>query len=129
VIRVPARPIAAIQKRVIVPGSGVEVKPGAVICPVPENDIGAGPLLGGGLAEPSALAKPLAPAKIPVPPRIVRAPVFDCALLPSGSLKVSRLVPLNVSAPPLNEALKLLAMETTPKPDGKNPNVMVPASE
>lgn len=52
-------------------GSGTAVKPGAVIWPPPEKNTGDDWPGGGGLLVPVPVAKPLAPAKIPVPPRMV----------------------------------------------------------
>jgi hypothetical protein len=57
-----------------------------------------------------AVAKPVAPLKIPVPPKIVK--VLE---IPNSS----KCVPVNVSAPPLNEAVKLFVTEDgTNAPEG-----------
>ncbi len=107
-------------------GSGTVTKPGAAIRPVPEKTIGA---VGDGSLSPMAFAKPLAPLNLPVPPIIVKTPVFACDPKASGALKVSTLVPKNVFAPALNEKTKLEVADITPKPDGKKSKVMVPMSE
>jgi len=111
-----------------VAGSGTAVRAGAVICPLP--DVATVPKkLGAGLPEeaigmPVAVAKPAAPLKTPVPPRIVR--LFVNVVGPNST----KSVPVNVSAPPLNEAVKLFDTEDgTNSPEGNIAKVITPASE
>lgn len=116
------------QKRPIVAGSGTAFRPGAVICPRPEvatvaKKSGAG-LPDDAITIPVAVAEPVAPLKIPVPPRIVK--VLEKVVGPNSTESV----PVNVLAPPLNEAVKLLNTEDgTNSPEGNIANVIVPASE
>ncbi len=99
-----------------------------MICPLPE--VAAVPTkLGAGLPEdaipmPVAVAKPVAPLKIPVSPRIVK--LLENVVGPNNV----KSVPVNVSAPPLNEAVKLFDTEDgTNSPEGNITKVNVPASE
>jgi len=121
----PARPV---QKSPIVVGSGTAASPGAVICPLPEvatvaKKSGAG-LPDDAMVMPVAVAKPVAPRKIPVPPRIVKL------LVNVVGPNSTKSVPVNVSAPPLNEARKVFDTELGAKsPEGSIVKVIVPASE
>jgi hypothetical protein len=118
----PARPAIPIPRSAIVPGSGTAFRPGAVICPVPEPatvsmKAGSG-LPDGAMNMLATVAKPVAPLKIPVPPKI--AQVFEMP-------KSSECVPVNVSAPSLNEAVKLFDTEDgTNSPEDNITNVTVP---
>ena len=72
---------------------------------------------------PVAVAKPVAALKIPVPPRIVKL------LVKVVGPNSTESVPVNVSAPPLNEAVKLFITEDgTNSPEGNMTRVIVPAS-
>jgi hypothetical protein len=73
---------------------------------------------------PVAVATPDAPLKIPVPPVIIKLLVKVVA--PKSTLSV----PVNVLAPPLNEAVKVFDTEDgTKSPEGNIAKVIVPASE
>jgi len=73
---------------------------------------------------PVAVAKPVAPLKIPVPPRIVK--VLENVVGPNST----KSVPVNVLAPPLNEAVKLFNAEDGTNPtEGNITKVIVPFSE
>jgi hypothetical protein len=111
-----------------VAGSGTTFRPGAVICPLPE--VATVPKkLGAGLPEdaiimPVAVAKPVAPLKIPVPPRIVKLLVKVVG--PNSTVSV----PVKLSAAPLKEAVKLFdTWDGTKSPEGNIAKVIVPASE
>ncbi len=124
----PARPARPALSSAIVAGSGTAFRPGAVICPLPE--VAKVPIKSGaGLPEdamsmPVAVAKPVAPLKIPVPPRIVK--VLENVVGPNST----KSVPVNVSAPPLNEAVKLFDTEDgTNWPEGNIAKLITPASE
>ena len=112
-------------------GSGTAFRLGAVICPLPEKEIGVtwfGP--GGPEGTPAAVANPVAPLKMPVPLRIanVLEEVGNPIELSAPNTAVS--VPENVSVPPLNEAVKVFITEDgTNAPDGNIISVIVPASE
>jgi hypothetical protein len=72
---------------------------------------------------PIAVAKPVAPLKVPVPPRIVKLLVNVVA--PNATVSV----PVNVLAPPLKEAVKLFdTTDGTKSPEGNIARVIVPAS-
>jgi hypothetical protein len=73
---------------------------------------------------PVAVARPVAPAKIPVPPRIVKL------LVKLVGPKTTESVPVNVLAPPLKEAVKVFdTADGTNSPEGSIAKVTVPASE
>ena len=73
---------------------------------------------------PVAVAAPVAPLKIPVPPVIIKLLVKVVA--PKNTVSV----PVNVLAPPLKEAVKLFdTRDGTKSPDGNIANVIVPTSE
>ena len=117
----------AIPNSPYVAGSGTALRPGAVICPLPEvatvpKKLGAG-LPEDSICMPVAVAKPVAPLKTPVPPRIVKLLVK--VIGPNTTLSV----PVNVLAPPLKEAVKLFDTEEgTNSPEGNIASVIVPAS-
>jgi hypothetical protein len=126
--RIAARPARPVLRSAIVAGSGTAVRPGAVICPLPElatvaKKSGAG-LPEGAMTMAVPVPKPVAPLKIPVPVRIVK--VLKDMVGPN----TTKSVPVNVSAPPLNEAVKLFDTEDgTNSPEGNIAKVIVPASE
>jgi len=73
---------------------------------------------------PIAVAKPVVPLKIPVPPRIVKLLVKVVA--PNSTVSV----PVNVLTPPLKEVVKLFdTRDGTNSPEGNIAKVIVPASE
>jgi hypothetical protein len=110
-------------------GSGTGTSAGAVICPAPEKKTGDNSPGGGGLLVPVPTANPVAPVKMPVPPRIVIELVVVCPVA-SGALNRNSSVPKKVSAPPVNDAVKVFTTEMGAKiPDGKTVNVITPVSE
>ena len=130
----PPRTAIAVLSSVSVDGSGTALRLGAVICPLPEKEIGVTWFGPGGpegrLATPAAVANPVAPLKMPVPLRIanVLEDVGNPIALSAPNTAVS--APGNVSVPPLNEAVKVFITEDgTNAPDGNIINVIVPASE
>ncbi len=70
------------------------------------------------------VAKPVAPLKRPVPCEIVK--VLENVVGPNNTESV----PVHVSAPPLNEAVKLFDTEEgTNSPEGNIAKLITPASE
>ena len=90
-------------------------KPGAVISPVPPLKEGTvtwpGPGGPGRIAVPVAVASPVPPLNIPVPPVIVNVLENVGNPLAFGGPKMTESVPVNVSAPPLKDAIKLFITE------------------
>jgi hypothetical protein len=103
----PDRPAIAIPSSVIVAGSGIAARPGAVICPLPKIVTGDGPVGGGGLLEAMPVPEPVAPLKIPVPPMIVIVAVLVCTPFLSGGLK-------GTSSPPKNVSCGMAQLDTSP---------------
>jgi hypothetical protein len=105
-----------------------------VICPVPleESSVtwpgASGPE--GRIATPFPVKNPVAPAKIPVPPKIVSVAVNVGKPRAFGGPKIVVFVPVNESGPPLKTAEKLFITEAgTKSPEGSILKVMVPDSE
>jgi hypothetical protein len=118
----------------MVAGSGAAFRPDAVICPLPveEGSVtwpgASGPE--GRMEKPFPVKNPVAPAKIPVPPKIVSVLVNVGKPSAFGGPKIVEFVPVNESAPPLKTAKKSLITEAgTKAPEGSITKVMVPASE
>ena len=109
-------------------GSGTAFRPGAVICPLPEVATVA-IKSGAGLPEdaitmPVPVAKPVAPLKIPVPPRIVKL------LVKLVGPNMHSICPRECVGSPLNDAVKLFDTgDGTNSPEGNIAKVTVPASE
>jgi len=122
-LRSTATPAKPAPRSATVAGSGAGFRPGAVICPLPaEESKVTWPGVGGPegrIDTPLPVKNPLAPAKIPAPPKIVSVFVNFGKPRAFGGPKVVKLVPINVSAPPLKTAEKLFITATgTKAPEG-----------
>jgi hypothetical protein len=117
----------------MLPGSGTAVRVAVVICPLPMAVTGVTGLLpiapGARFEIPFADAKPVAPLKMPVPPRIEYVFVKVGKPAEFGGPNTVLFVPLNVFVPPSKENVKVFIVEAGANPPmGRAAKVTVPAS-